>query len=206
MSRAPAGEEAPRRWVEVRGTGVQAVGRGSVHHYAVSYQGRRGGVRQLTREAYTAGDRAVVLLYSRPPTRVVLVRQFRLPALVAGHDDGMVLELPGGRTDGDAPELAACREAAEETGYRISDPVEVFRVHVAPGLVADRVHLFAAEVDPLARASPGGGLDGEDEDLDVVEMSLEQAMAKVGSGEIADAAAIIMLQHLMLQQLRPAPA
>jgi hypothetical protein len=70
----------------------------------------------VSREAYDRGNGAVVLPYDRARGTVVLTRQFRLPAFVNGHPDGMLLEAPAGLLDAEAPEEAVRREAEEETG------------------------------------------------------------------------------------------
>ena len=50
-----------------------------------------------------------------------MIRQFRLPAFVNGHPDGMLIEAPAGLLDADDAEAAIRREAEEETGVRVRD-------------------------------------------------------------------------------------
>jgi hypothetical protein len=55
------------------------------------------------RETYDRGNGAAILLYEPDQGTVLLVRQFRYPAFVNGHPDGMLLEVPAGLLDGDDP-------------------------------------------------------------------------------------------------------
>ena len=49
---------------------------------------------------------------------MLLTRQFRMPAYLNGHPDGMLIEAPAGLLDDEDAETAIRREAEEETGYR----------------------------------------------------------------------------------------
>lgn len=127
---------------------------------------------------------------------MLLTRQFRLPAYVNGHPDGMLLETAAGLLDGDSPEDAIRREAAEETGHHVGETRHVFDVYMSPGSVTERLHFFAAPYD--APASTGGGVTAEGEDITVVELPFSQALAMTRTGEIADAKTILLLQWAAL--------
>ena len=71
--------------------------------YRFDYRRADGTWQELSREAYDRGNGAAVLLYSRARGSVFLTRQFRLPAFVNGHADGMLLEAPAGLLDAEAP-------------------------------------------------------------------------------------------------------
>ena len=110
---------------------------------------RSDGRRQtLNREAYDRGNGAMVLLYNRARRSVFLTRQFRLPAYVNGHPDGLLLEAPAGLLDAEAPAVAIRREVEEETGFRLAQVDPVFTAYMSPGSVTERLHFYVAEVEP----------------------------------------------------------
>ncbi|GAA3127817.1 NUDIX domain-containing protein [Planomonospora alba] len=150
------------------------------------------------RETYDRGNGATVLLYDAERGTVLLTRQFRYPVYVNGHPDGMLLETAAGLLDDDDPETAIRREAAEETGYEIGEVRHVFDVYMSPGSVTERVHFFAAPYRADLRAGEGGGLAGEGEDIEVVELPFAEALEMVASGGIADAKTIMLLQWAAL--------
>ena len=57
------------------------------------------------------------------------------------------------------------------------------------------LYFFVAEYDKDQRVSEGGGLEEENEEIEVVEMSFEEAFIKIGSGEIKDAKTVLLLQY-----------
>ncbi|MFD4029548.1 NUDIX domain-containing protein [Streptomyces sp. NPDC058637] len=150
------------------------------------------------RETYDRGDGATVLLHNIERRTVLLTRQFRLPAYVNGHHDGMLVETAAGLLDGEAPEEAIRREAAEETGHTIGTPEPVFEVYMSPGSVTERLHFFAAPYDPVAPAADGYGIAAEGEDITTLELPFDEALAMVRGGEIADAKTIMLLQWAAL--------
>ncbi len=169
--------------------------------YTFAYRRRDGAEQVLSREAYDRGNGAVILLYNRLQGTVVLTRQFRLPAYVNGHPDGMLLEAPAGLLDAEAPEDAIRREAEEETGFRVGRVEPVFTAYMSPGSVTERLHFFAAEYAPADRVASGGGSAAEGEDIEVVEVALDRALAMIETGEIADGKTIMLLQHAKLHGL-----
>lgn len=127
-----------------------------------------------------------------------MTRQFRLPAYVNGHPDGMLIEAAAGLLDGDAPEEAIRREAAEETGHVIGVPEPVFTVYMSPGSVTERLHFYAAPYDPATTVAEGYGVAEEGEDIATVELPFDEALAMVRTGDIADAKTIMLLQWAAL--------
>ncbi|MEW9551867.1 NUDIX domain-containing protein [Nonomuraea sp. NPDC050783] len=150
------------------------------------------------RETYDRGNGATVLLYDAARRTVLLTRQFRYPAYVNGHPDGMLLETAAGLLDDEAPEAAVRREAAEETGHAIGEVEHVFTVYMSPGSVTERLHFYAAPYSPATRATGGGGVAAEGEDIEVVELGFDHALDLVRGGAIADAKTIMLLQWAAL--------
>ncbi|KQS68081.1 ADP-ribose pyrophosphatase [Rhizobium sp. Leaf371] len=163
------------------------------------YTDAEGRAKVLKRETYDRGNGATILLYDPRRDLVVLVRQFRVPTYVNGGT-GWMLETPAGLLDGDAPEDAIRREAMEETGYRVGAVRSLFKAYMSPGAVTEIVHCFAAVIDIEDRVEEGGGLASEDEDIEVVELGLDAAMAMIASGEICDGKTIMLLQWAVMNR------
>jgi nudix-type nucleoside diphosphatase (YffH/AdpP family) len=158
------------------------------------YRRRDGTWTRQTREAYDRGNGATILLHDAEAGKVMLTRQFRWPAYANGHPDGMLLEAPAGLLDDDHPEAAIRREAEEETGVRVGEVTRLFEVFMSPGSVTERVHFFAAPYTAADRVTAGGGMQGEGEDIEPVELPLATALAMVEDGGIVDAKTIMLLQ------------
>ncbi|MER5368182.1 NUDIX domain-containing protein [Streptomyces sp. NPDC002722] len=151
------------------------------------------------RETYDRGDGATILLHNTDRRTVLLTRQFRLPAYVNGHPDGMLLETAAGLLDGDGPEEAIRREAAEETGHTVGAVEHVFDVYMSPGSVTERLHFFAAPYDTADVPVGGpGGIAEEGEDITTVELPFTEALDRIRNGTIADAKTIMLLQWAAL--------
>src|SRR5471030_54975 len=163
---------------------------------------RRDGTWQAqTREVYDRGNGATILLYNRARRTVVLIRQFRMPVFVNGHD-GLLIESAAGLLDNVSPEERIRLEAEEETGYRVGSIEKIYEAFMSPGSVTERIHFFIGEYQAADRVGEGGGLIDEGEDIEVLELSFEQALAMVQSGEIVDGKTIMLLQHLELRMLK----
>ncbi|HAE76773.1 NUDIX domain-containing protein [Morganella morganii] len=165
--------------------------------YVVDYLRRDGTCQRLEREVYDRGNGAVILLYNRQKNSVILIRQFRLPVYVNGHD-GFLIEAAAGLLEEQDPVSRIKAEAEEETGFRITDVEKVFEAFMSPGSVTEKLYFFIAEYQDNNRQSDGGGLPEEGEDVEVLEMPFPQALAAIRNGEIIDGKTIMLLQHLAL--------
>jgi len=152
-----------------------------------------------SREAYDRGNGAAILLYNLEQKTVILTRQFRMPTYVNGNEDGMMIEACAGLLDQDNPEDCIRRETEEETGYKVRDVRKVFEAYMSPGSVTEILYFFIAEYSKDMQISEGGGLDHEQENIEVLELPFAQAVAMIGSGEIKDAKTIMLLQYVQLQ-------
>jgi nudix-type nucleoside diphosphatase (YffH/AdpP family) len=154
-----------------------------------------------TRETFDRGNAATLLPYNPGQRSVVLVRQFRYPAYVSGYDD-LMIEAAAGLLDDASPEARIRAEAEEETGYRLGDIRKVFEAFMSPGAVTEKIHFFVAEYDPSMRVGSGGGIASEGEDIEVLELSIDGALAMIGDGRIVDAKTIMLLQYAALNIFR----
>ncbi|BDV31390.1 NUDIX domain-containing protein [Microbacterium terricola] len=150
------------------------------------------------RETYDRGNGATVLLYDEGARAVLLTRQFRYPVYVNEHPDGMLIETAAGLLDDDDPVTAIRREAAEETGVEVGEIVHVFDAYMSPGSVTERIHFFAAPYDAAARTHDRGGLVAEGEDIELIEVRIDEALAMIRDGRIQDAKTIMLLQWAVL--------
>jgi nudix-type nucleoside diphosphatase (YffH/AdpP family) len=160
-------------------------------------QRRDGTWQELTRETYDRGNGATILLYNLEQLTVILTRQFRYPALVNGHN-GMLIEAAAGLLDDASPEERIRAEAEEETGFRVFDVKRIFDAFMSPGSVTERLHFFVAAYTSNDKASGGGGQVAEGEDIEVLEMPIDEALAGVESGVIQDGKTIMLLQYAAL--------
>ncbi|MFD5086675.1 NUDIX hydrolase [Kitasatospora sp. NPDC058201] len=144
----------------------------------------REGVYHLANE-YSAAT--VVAL--TPDRRILLTRQFR------PGPQALLYELPGGVVEpGEAPEHAASRELAEETGYRGTVELAAAAWHDAYSN-ARRYAFVATDCTPASRPAPD-----RDEFIEVVTMPLEEFRATVlRRGLLTDVGpAYLGLDHLGL--------
>lgn len=149
-------------------------------------------VRRLN---FERGDSVAALLFNPRTRRIVLVNQFKYPTYEKGP--GWMTETMAGMIDGqEDPETAVRREALEETGYRIEKLEHISTFYLSPGGSSERIILYYAEVDDDSRTAAGGGLATEDEDIANVELTVEEALAQIESGELADAKTILAIYWL----------
>jgi nudix-type nucleoside diphosphatase (YffH/AdpP family) len=177
--------------VRLRDEHVLSHKRYKLSEYAFDYRRGDGTWQHQTREVFDRKHAAAVLPIDRARGTAILVSQFRLPPFLTGHKKPMV-EAIAGALDNDDPETCVRREAMEEAGLKIENPKEVFHCFMSPGAVTERMHLFVADYSAASRTAKGGGI--EDEDIEILELPLDRALAMVASGEICDAKTIVLLQ------------
>ena len=153
------------------------------------------------REAYDRGNGATILLYNREKRTVILTRQFRLPTYINGNENGMLIEACAGLLDKDNAEDCIRRETEEETGYKVSDVRKIFEAYMSPGSVTELIYFFVAEYSPNMKVHDGGGIEHEQENIEVMELSIELAFAMIETGEIKDGKTIMLLQYARLNNL-----
>lgn len=153
------------------------------------------------REVYDRGNGAAILLYNSSQKTVILTRQFRLPTYLNGNKTGMMVEVCAGLLDQDHPEQCIIRETEEETGYRLSSVRKVFESYMSPGAVTEILYFFVGEYNASMKVSEGGGVEHEQENIDVLEYTFDEAYAMIASGQIKDAKTIMLLQYAKINAL-----
>jgi len=162
--------------------------------YEVETKG--GDVEEVIREVYFSSNGATVLLYNRENNCVILTRQFRLPSFLNDNPSGMMIETCAGIVEeNEDPAEGIKREIEEETGYKVQNVKKIFELYSTPGSVAERLHYFVAEYTSDQKTGNGGGLEEENEEIEVIEFPFEEAFIKIQSGEIKDAKTVILLQY-----------
>jgi nudix-type nucleoside diphosphatase (YffH/AdpP family) len=153
------------------------------------------------RETYDRGNGATLLPYNLSRRTVMLVKQFRYPAYVNGCDD-LLIEAAAGLLDNESPENRIRSEAEEEIGYRLRDIRKIFEAYMSPGSVTEKLHFFVGEYQPDMKIGDGGGNADEGEDIEVLELSIDEALAMISDGRIMDAKTIMLLQWAKLHIFR----
>ena len=151
------------------------------------------------REVYDRGNGATILLYNKSKRTVILTRQFRLPTYLNGNKTGLMIETCAGLLEKDNPEACIKRETEEETGYRISNVEKIFESYMSPGAVTEILYFFIAEYDDEMKVSEGGGLEEEQENIEVLELDFDMSYDMIKSGEIKDSKTIMLLQYAKIQ-------
>jgi GDP-mannose pyrophosphatase NudK len=165
------------------------------------FRKKNGEWQTQSREIYDRGNGATILLYNRAQRTVILTRQFRMPTYLNGNETGMLIETCAGLLDKDNPEDCIRKEIQEETGYQITDVRKVFEAYMSPGAVTEIIHFFVAEYFKEQKINEGGGLEHEQEDIEVLELRFDAALDMIKNGEIKDGKTIMLLQYAKIHQL-----
>ena len=168
--------------------------------YTYDYLLPDGRWEEHVRECYNRGDGVTVILFNPEKCSVILTRQFRLPTYLNGNTDGMLIETCAGKLEkNEDPLLGIKREIEEETGHRVTNISKIMEAYMSPGSVTELIHFYLAEYSDQTRISSGGGLHHEQENIEVLEMPLKNALQMIETGEIRDGKSIMLLQYVALR-------
>lgn len=160
------------------------------------FKKKNGKTETLKREVYHSTNGATALLYNKEKRTVVLTRQFRMPTFVNNNETGLLIEACAGIVEkNEDPADAILREIEEETGYAIEKVEKIFELYSTPGAVTEMLYYFVAAYSEDNKTSDGGGLELEDEEIEVMEMPFENAYLMIRNGEIKDAKTVNLLQY-----------
>ncbi len=187
--------------IRVKDVRVLSDAYGTLKNTTLEWRRSSGEWQTQHRETYDRGGAATILPYNAARRTVVLVRQFRYAAYAAGYDD-LMIEAAAGLLDDAAPEERIRLEAEEEIGYRLREVRKIFEAFMTPGAVTEKMHFFIAAYEPEMRIGNGGGLASEGEDIEVLELSIDEALAMIKDGRIVDAKTIMLLQYAALHVFR----
>ncbi|MFC5468499.1 GDP-mannose pyrophosphatase NudK [Cohnella suwonensis] len=165
------------------------------------YQKENGQWETQSREVYDRGNGATILLYNRQKQTVILTKQFRMPTYRNGNESGMLIETCAGLLDKETPEESILRETREETGYQVNRVQKVGEAYMSPGSVTELLHFYAAECTEDLAEGQGGGVEEEQENIEVIELPFHQALDMIHTGEIRDGKTIMLLQYAQIHGL-----
>ncbi len=165
------------------------------------YSKKDGTIITQSREVYDRGNGATILLYNKIQQTVILTRQFRMPTFINGNESGMLIEACAGLLDKDNAEDCIRRETEEETGYKISDVRKIFEAYMSPGSVSEMLYFFIAEYAKEMKVTEGGGVEHEEENIEVLEIGIDEAMNMINNGAIKDGKTIMLLQYIKLNNI-----
>lgn len=153
-----------------------------------------GGPQTVRRETFVGTDATLVLPFDSVADRLVLIEQFRVGPYRRGDPMPWMLEPVAGLIDpGETPESTAFREAVEETGITLGELVPMPGGYASPGATAEFFHMFVGLTDLSAYTPRQAGLVSEGEDILSHVVTLDEALALLGSGE----AAVVPLAHMI---------
>lgn len=166
------------------------------------YTFESGEQKRISRECYDRGNGAAILLFNSRKKSVILTRQFRMPICVNNTNEAMSIEVCAGAIDNkDKPLETIIRETEEEVGYQIKHAEQVLTAYTSPGALTEKMYLFIAEYTDAMKVNNGGGLDTENEEIEVLELPFSQVIEMIKTGKIIDAKTILLLQYAQINKL-----
>ncbi len=187
--------------INVKGTEILSQNWFVLKKVTFEYQKKDGTWQTQSREAYDRGNGATILLYNQQNKTVILTRQFRLPTYINGNESGMLIEACAGLLDKSNPEDAIKRETEEETGYKVSKVRKVFEAYMSPGSVTEILYFFVAEYSKAMKVSAGGGVEHDQENIEVLEIPFSEALQMIETAQIKDGKTIMLLQYAKINNL-----
>src|SRR5947199_3992134 len=154
----------------------------------------------ITRVIEDHGNAICVLPYDPVRRTAVLVQQLRAPALYTAQQPHVLEAVAGRVDDGEDPESSARRETMEEAGLQLHALECVARAWAMPGVSTEQMNLFLGEYSEADRVTAGGGAEGENENIEVIEMPLSKLAAMADGGAVQDMKTLLLLQTLRLRR------
>ncbi len=145
------------------------------------------------------GQAVAVLIYLKDKDSFVLIRQFRFAVFEDGQP-GWIDEIVAGVVDEESPEACARRECLEEAGYELEEMEHIATIYTSPGITTEKVHLYLGITDSSKKTEDGGGVESENEDIQIVEWARKVALQKLLNKEIEDGKTILALQYFFLKE------
>jgi ADP-ribose pyrophosphatase len=163
------------------------------------YDGSMG--EQVTRLVLERGDSVAVLPHDPDADIVLLCEQFRAPTIASGP--GWLAEIPAGILEEDeTKENCARRETFEETGHEVDALTWIATVYPSPGGSSERIHVFYGQITLRPDLPETAGVGAEGEDIRILRVPVDDAVARLCAGDIYDAKTVIALQWLELAKYK----
>ena len=146
--------------------------------------------KPVRRLVFERSDAVAAIILNRDTQKVLLINQFRYPTYDKGP--GWIYEIVAGILEAnEKSEEAIQREILEEIGYKVDHLTYITTFYVSPGGTSERIILYYAEVRNAYKVSAGGGLASEEEDIQLVELSLPELWRALDTGVLVDAKTIV---------------
>lgn len=154
----------------------------------------------VNRQMEDHGQASSVLPYD-PERRVALLARLPRAGPLFCGESAQIMEACAGIIDpGETPEVAARREALEELGVRLGDLEPLARAWAAPGVSSEAISLYLAPYAAADRVEAGGGVPGENEQIEVLELPLRELARQADEGEVRDLKTLAMIQTLRVRR------
>lgn len=175
-----------------------AVSKGPVELVSVKANHADGREHITTEPVWTYGDSVAVLAYDPLAKTALMVRQMRPAVFLRG--DGTILEAcAGGIEESDNCIETACRrEAAEELGVQLQDVEHLLTVYAHPARLSEKAHYFLGTYQSGSPCLEGRDQD-DDEDIEVVELSLSELFSKYELNQLRCPALVTLTQALRMR-------
>ena len=154
----------------------------------------------VRRYRFEKNNGVAAVLYHVEKDCLLFVRQHRYPPMM--HGLAWVTEVvAGGLMPEENPAEAIIREIEEEAGYLPKEVKCIHDFYVSPGVFTERIKLYYAEISESDKIHDGGGLDDEDEDLQLIWIPKKDIAKELQLGTFIDAKTIIGLYYFLDQKL-----
>ncbi|MEZ4909542.1 MAG: NUDIX domain-containing protein [Saprospiraceae bacterium] len=170
----------------------------TLKQFLVHYTREDGKIEHQIREIYDSGDGAAVLMFDPDARKILLIRQFRLAALLNGHENGFIVECCAGMLDALHPEAAIIKEIFEETGYTVQHVNKIYEAFATPGAHMEKIHFFTCAFQWQDKSHAGGGDIAEQEEIFIECYDYADVSGLLRNGNIVDCKTIVLLQWALL--------
>lgn len=161
-----------------------------------------GSWKRISRESYDRGNGTAVLLYNSENKNVILTKQFRMPIYENTPEEAMSIEACAGAIDkNESAKNTILREIEEEVGYKVKELTKIMEIYMSPGASTEKMFLYTAPYTQNMKVNEGGGLESENEEIEVMELAFSKALQMVSNGDIMDAKTVVLLQYAQLNNL-----
>lgn len=159
-----------------------------------------GGHKDIKRLCFERGDSAAVLIHETDTDSLIFTEQYRYPS--AKKANPRPLEIPAGAVNpGEDAEVAALREAEEETGYKAESAEQIAEILPSPGGSSERIYVFFAACTSSKRPGKGGGSKREKEDIRTLKYPVNEVREMYARGDLHDAKTLIAVQWFLMRRV-----
>lgn len=194
---------------------IWSAGKFALRSLSIALETPEGRGAEHSRVVFDRGDSVGLLMYDEALDEVVLTRQVRPGPILRAISQGASFDWSDGAgvsaiepvagsmdVEGEDPEDCARREAEEEApGCEILSVEKIASYWPSPGGTSERIHLFCAVVDSSG-AEKRGGLADHGEEIEVLRLDADEAIAMARDGRIDTAMGVIALEWLSRRRSR----